>query len=755
MDSNHIYINREVSRGFNPQNKHLKLNQLLLLPVLLIAALSTFLISNGFIKNNSVTESKAAPAQNSYDVIVAGAGTGGISAAIQAARAGVTVLLIEETDYVGGQMTAAGVTSMDGTGTGLYSEFVNRIQSYYSNRGLSIGKCNFRNNSTCFESHVGQQILKDMINEYPNITLSLRTKVKEVKKDGDKVSSVVLSLNNQDVKTKVLIDATEYGDVIPLTGANYRIGNGTNTSPKTNACIQDITYPAHIKYYPAGVPEDIKIKTPPPGYNATLVSKFARILDKNSTATKFEGSYPTSFLVHNWYRGIPNSSISNDTTDPTKTSLNWLNDYPATQPYIDYSDGIVLSTRYLEDINYRKQINCEAKLKTIQVLYYIQNELNQPNWGISLDENYDTDYNTQENSCPNIPEDLKSIERNMPVIPYVRESRRIIGLTTVTAKDIKREGNPAKAAKSYASSIAVGTYPIDLHNCTSDTYLESELESSSDSSSISGPFQVPVEALISNNVSNLIAAEKNISFSRLASGAVRLQPITMLTGQAAGALAALSVKQNVNPAQVKVIDVQKVLLKSKSVLVPYTDFNESHPYFYDMQLISLRGIMIGYSILNFGASDSINRGQASVLITRSFGYKPISTSVPTFTDVPLSNIYNQYIESMYKNGFTSGCLANPKKFCPNDPITNAQLAVFAQKGWSTLNPSIGMFAPRTQTYTDVPPTHWAYKQIETLAANGVKVYCNVAAKKFCPDDKGVNRATASHVINSILDKENK
>ena len=48
-----------------------------------------------------------------YDVVIAGAGMGGVGAAVQAARLGASVLLLEETDWIGGQAMAAGVTSMD------------------------------------------------------------------------------------------------------------------------------------------------------------------------------------------------------------------------------------------------------------------------------------------------------------------------------------------------------------------------------------------------------------------------------------------------------------------------------------------------------------------------------------------------------------------------------------------------------------------------------------------------------------------
>ena len=78
-----------------------------------------------------------------YDVVVAGAGTGGIGAAIQAARLGASVLLLEETDWVGGQMLAAAVSAIDEGGAGnlvrergLYQELVRRIEAHYAPLGL-------------------------------------------------------------------------------------------------------------------------------------------------------------------------------------------------------------------------------------------------------------------------------------------------------------------------------------------------------------------------------------------------------------------------------------------------------------------------------------------------------------------------------------------------------------------------------------------------------------------------------------------
>ena len=170
-------------------------------------------------------------------------------------------------------------------------------------------------------------------------------------------------------------------------------------------------------------------------------------------------------------------------------------------------------------------------------LYYIQHEMQEPLWSIANDEGYDTAFNRSENSCPNIPEEFKAIEHNFPPLPYVRESRRLVGEYSLTGGDIRRERQGGMSVVGFADAIAVGDYADDLHGCSDEGDFEIEFEHFTDlpSEARSGPFEVPLRTLIPEKVDGLLAAEKNISQSRLANGATRLQPITMLTGQAAGA----------------------------------------------------------------------------------------------------------------------------------------------------------------------------------------------------------------------------
>ena len=103
-----------------------------------------------------------------YDVVVVGAGTGGCSAAIQAARLGLSVALMEESNYVGGQMTGAAVSTMDDktkTRTGIYLEFITKIKEYYDAQNTKINVCYWGSDTISFDPWVGQMILKKMIAE--------------------------------------------------------------------------------------------------------------------------------------------------------------------------------------------------------------------------------------------------------------------------------------------------------------------------------------------------------------------------------------------------------------------------------------------------------------------------------------------------------------------------------------------------------------------------------------------------------------
>lgn len=171
------------------------------------------------------------PVGDRYDVIVAGAGTGGLAAAIQAARLGSDVLLVEPTDWIGGQRAAAGVTSMDEgypprahlRERGLYGEFWLRATAFYRALEKSTDTCAVSEDHFAVEPHVARRILEDMIRDTraapqadgQPVVLDLVTEaqVVAVSRAGNRVRGVTLEqttpaggVERIEIESEVLID---------------------------------------------------------------------------------------------------------------------------------------------------------------------------------------------------------------------------------------------------------------------------------------------------------------------------------------------------------------------------------------------------------------------------------------------------------------------------------------------------------------------------------------------------------------------
>src|SRR5262249_4837419 len=159
-----------------------------------------------------------------------------------------------------------------------------------------------------------------------------------------------------------------------------------------------------------------------------------------------------------------------------------------------------------------------------------------------------------------------------------------------------------------------------------------------------------MEALIPQTVDGFLAAEKNISQTRLVGGATRLQPITMMTGQAVGALAALAVRRGVPPRLVKPEDVQRVLVQAGAVISgpSYRDMPPAGtPSWKAIQLVTARGLMTGYANGAFGANDPLTRVQAAIAVGHRFGLKN-SAGTYSFVDVPAGSPGADEIEALYQ-----------------------------------------------------------------------------------------------------------
>lgn len=109
----------------------------------------------------------------------------------------------------------------------------------------------------------------------------------------------------------------------------------------------------------------------------------------------------------------------------------------------------------------------------------------------------------------------------------IRESRKIDGRYKLTAEDLL-------ANRMFPDAIAMGGYPVDIHSPDGSAMKYRELKPGS-------WYSVPYRSLITDGIRNLIVAGRCISVTHEACAAVRVTPIVMAMGQAAGTAAAQSV----------------------------------------------------------------------------------------------------------------------------------------------------------------------------------------------------------------------
>ncbi|MBQ7168589.1 MAG: FAD-dependent oxidoreductase [Synergistaceae bacterium] len=531
-----------------------------------------------------------------HDIIIAGGGMSGVSAAIQATRLGASVLVVEPTNMLGGQATAAGVSTMDDMTrlreSGLYREFMDKVREHYAGFRKSIATSYWKTDGKAFEPKVGSDILKLMA---ASADILYHSGIVRVRPSANgKIITVKSPGGTQDFTCRILIDATEYGDVIPLAGLRYRSGNSVSPDMNPDSMIQDITWTAVIRKYPQGVPDSLRPKSPLPGYDKARKNYLAYVSRNNFGAgNRSPFKLPAEFSAHNGYRAVPDSYSPGSYTGSrkdwkriTKTGVNWGNDYPGQYGW-EEKYGIPIA--YLESPDFRADINREALIKTLHFIWYIQNELGE-SWSVDANE-----YDELPEAARNLPEEWRNIARHFPPVPYVRESRRIVGDYTYNSHAIYTNSESYRNGKKnqeLTDSVAIGGYILDLHTGDDDDDFEHELgerQSAMRTHEPSGAFQIPMRIFIPASDDNFLAAEKNLSMSRLATSALRLQPVCMMTGQAVGTLAALSVENHMRPRDVHPVYVQKVLADFGVMmsLAEYIDVPERSGYYGAVQIATL------------------------------------------------------------------------------------------------------------------------------------------------------------------------
>jgi hypothetical protein len=485
------------------------------------------------------------------DILVVGGGTGGTAAALQSARLGARTIVAEPTPWLGGMLSAAGVSATDGNHrlpSGIWREFRARVYAHYG--GAEAVATGWVSN-THFEPHVADRVFEEMAAAEPSLRVLLRHRFVDVLKEGGRVRGAFLedlaTGRRVEVRAKVVVDGTDLGDVLARAGAAFDLGLEADSVSGEKAGIaassdvlQDLTWCAILKDYGPGADRTIPR---PEGYDPAE-------FDCSSTshcrdATREKPTVDARKMLD--YAKLPGG----------KYLINWPNQ----------GNDTYLNVVGLDDTAREKALDV-AKARTLRFVYYIQHELGFRNLGLADDE-------------------FPTADR-LALVPYHREGRRLRGVVRFTSRDIEEPFGPRDPL--YRTGVSVGDYPIDHHhkrNPSAPQHLWFVPVPS---------FSVPLGALIPETVDGLVVADKAISVSNVVNGATRLQPVVLLTGQAAGTLAALAVRQGREPRAVPVRDVQRSLLEARAFLLPYLDVPPEHPQFARIQRVGATGILKGKGV---------------------------------------------------------------------------------------------------------------------------------------------------------------
>jgi hypothetical protein len=473
------------------------------------------------------------------DILVIGGTTGGTSAGITAAREGVKTLIVEETPWLGGMLTAQGVGACDGNShlpSGIWNEFRDKLRTRYGGIG---GVWTGWVSSTLFEPHVGDSIFKAMAQAEEYLDVVYGYHLKDIIKNGNAVEGAIF-LNEKNekliVKAKITIDATDIGESLKMAGAAYRYGmdsgkeTGESNAPEeANNIVQDLTCVAILKDYGEGADKTIP---KPRDYNP---QNFYGCCEETVDKVKIDCQRMLD------YGKMPNN----------KYMINWPK----------FGNDVYLNVVELPREEREKELQ-KARDFTLQFVYYIQHELGFKHLGLADDE-FDTP-------------DLLAYK------PYHREGRRLKGLSFLTFNHVADRYGQKESL--YRTGISVGDYPVDHHHGKNPDAPKIGFDPVPS-------FNIPLGSLIPEQVNGLIVADKAISVSNLINGSTRLQPIVLLTGQAAGILAALAVKEEKQPREMSVRMVQSTLLDRKAYIVPLYDIQPDDPDFEAIQKICATGIL--------------------------------------------------------------------------------------------------------------------------------------------------------------------
>jgi FAD dependent oxidoreductase len=430
----------------------------------------------------------------SYDVVVTGAGSSGVVAAIRAAREGAKVLLLEGTGFLGGLITGGRLTKPTGLiNSAIFHEMIERCVRYNGADGR-VRESYWGKYTGTFDAETMQRVIIEMVEE-AGVEVLLRANVVEtVMKDGALDGLLMRTKSGENlVLAKAFIDASGDGDVAALAGADFMLGRGGDglTQPITSYFrLLNVDVPALIADCNAHRDDMWEVVYPKEAgarnedyVMAVLLTGFQQRI-KDKVAEGFNWIIPKYHITMK--TGLIPGEIS---VNVTRFQGNGLDDRVLSQA----------------EIEIRKQAYC----------------------AFDFLQRY-----------------VKGFERAifLEVAPKlgIRETRRITGKYVLTETDVR--GN-----RRFDDAIGLCNSPVDVHEPGGSRAIMDN---------IGIGYGIPYRTMLPLGIDNLIIAGRCISVDEIAFGSTRNVPACTMTGEAAAIAAALASAQGVRVSAIPASAVQ-------------------------------------------------------------------------------------------------------------------------------------------------------------------------------------------------------
>ena len=449
------------------------------------------------------------------EVVVLGAGPGGLAAALAAARNGAKVMLIEKNGYLGGNMTIGlpllGFLDREGKQVlaGIAEEFMEDLRGYktaYGQAATAHRYCPMHNSVTLYDHELFKIVALKKVLE-AGVELLLHCELESVNVDNRELKTITVMGKGYriTVSAKIFIDGTGDGDMAYMAGASYEKGQ------KDTGVIQ----PPTLMFKVAGVEMERTFRFLEEDPDQMTPHKTVEVYDGYNA--EYFRKDPTFVMV---------------AMQKLVTELRAQGKMP-----IDRENIICINSVLPGEVH----LNCTRHLGTDGSDVF------------SLTRAEIEGYLQVEKFVETLKEHVPGFEHCYITQIYpsmgIRESRRFSGIATLTEADLV-EG------RIDENTIGIGSYPVDIHAGDGSGTVFTKIP----------PYGIPYGITVSDEIEGLMFAGRCASMDAVAMSSARVMPICMAIGQAAGVGAALAVKQGIPAKNVYVQEVRDRLKDAGVIL---------------------------------------------------------------------------------------------------------------------------------------------------------------------------------------------